>query len=105
MKNLLAHGAEVDGASVVSAAHDGHAEMVTLLLEHNPNIETSYLSEALELASSSGSTDIVKNLLAHGADVDGESVVSAADGGHVEVLNLLLKHNPNMETKYLSEAL
>lgn len=97
-KLLLARGADVNAARgaytdlLSRAATNGDAELVSMLLARNANIDDSL---ALNRA---GNKAVVELLLAHGADLHGRDWIGrtpledAAAGGRVEAMAALLVH-------------
>lgn len=79
-----------------------------LLLKHNPNLNVASQkgNTALIIACYGyGAAPVIKELLAHGADVQaanavgGNAVTAAAESGDVEVLGILLDHGGNPNSK------
>jgi len=84
---------------LVLASHEGHIEIVRLLLANNAvvNLQDDNRGSALMAASASGGLEIVNELLSAGADKDAKRKVDfstalyfAASGGHVEIVKRLL---------------
>lgn len=87
------------------AAHEGHEEVVTLLLKQ-PKIKLNTLSNlgesALLEAAGAGRNSMVQKLLQAGAKVDVQGahlytpLMAAAQSGHLEVVKLLLQHRADV---------
>ena len=104
-KLLLSKGASVSKGEngwspLMAAAQEGHTEVCKLLLETGKaNIEeiSPDGNTTLRLAASKGFASTVELLLSIGAKVDTKDnqgftpLLSAAQGGHTEVCNLLLE--------------
>ncbi|KAH6649318.1 ankyrin repeat-containing domain protein [Chaetomium tenue] len=110
LQMLLARGARVDapeGYPLQAAALNGHAEIVTLLLDHgaHPNAFSTKIEAgtALQAACTSGNTDVAKILLARGADPRygagdfTNPLIAATSNGYGDAVELLLQHgaDPN----------
>ncbi|CAN1245782.1 Protein VAPYRIN [Linum grandiflorum] len=84
----------------------GRADLVQLLLEFGPDVESRGRSGStpLEVASGSGESLIFELLLAHGASTERSKTSSwgpihlAAGGGHVDVLRLLLTKGARVDS-------
>jgi ankyrin repeat protein/GTPase SAR1 family protein len=118
---LLAHNthAQVDLQSnegytaLMVAAQNGQVKLATKLVqEHGASVHVGLQQEysswtALMEASKSGSIDIVKLLLEHGADDLGWALVPAILNKHNDIIELLLKHGAQVDDKnwsiYLSQ--
>ena len=80
----------------------GHAEVVSLLLQHNADVQIKTTTVGrcvpLHFASLGGHANIVQLLLEHGADINALSswnnspLFMASGEGHPEVVRILLKH-------------
>jgi outer membrane protein assembly factor BamB len=88
------------GEAIWSAARKGDAKAVEALLAKGAdvNAKTSYGVTALWLAAYKGHRDVVQQLLRHKADVNVRDGIwgstplgMAVDGGHVEIVRLLLQ--------------
>jgi ankyrin repeat protein len=120
--HLRARGAFVD---ICTACYLGELELITKLLVDDPTLAnrvseyvTYYLGSGSPLrnAAASGHLDIVRLLLARGADPNlpeegiapqGHALYSAAANGHYEIARLLLEHgaNPNPAVESSGDAL
>jgi ankyrin repeat protein len=111
VRELLARGADTrrrraSGAHVLDgAAQDGHAEVVELLLRHDPgllNLPGFGERTALMAAAINNRLEVVRVLLAHGADPtlresEGTRALDwACQCGHQAVAEILLKHDPKL---------
>ncbi|MEX0940883.1 MAG: ankyrin repeat domain-containing protein [Candidatus Babeliales bacterium] len=102
VKLLLDHGADIDIQDTPS--DQDYLEIVRLLLA-TANITTYYRDTPLHWASFNGHTEVVKLLLANGADIDikdnnGHTPLHLAlKKGHVEILQLLEKAAEEKKTK------
>lgn len=105
---LIAHGAEVDARAdqeltpLMIAAMEGHVEVVQMLVNQGGQVDSRNFKEKvtpLWAASKLGRVDVVKTLLALGADasfVDGEgktALQSAHTAGHTDVVQVLKNHD------------
>eukprot|EP00929_Paragymnodinium_shiwhaense_P065413 TRINITY_DN32794_c0_g1_i3.p1 TRINITY_DN32794_c0_g1~~TRINITY_DN32794_c0_g1_i3.p1 ORF type:complete len:3306 (+),score=813.23 TRINITY_DN32794_c0_g1_i3:143-10060(+) len=106
---LLAHGAAADAVSksgrspLYAACQHGQAETVDVLLQHvGARSETDRSQPGLTpiiAATRAGNADVVRRLLAGKADAGARisggwsAVHLAAQGGHLDVLETLLKHD------------
>jgi ankyrin repeat domain-containing protein 17 len=103
---LIGHKADLEERNdegytpLMEAAREGHEEMVALLLFHGADINaiTEETQEtALTLACSGGCYEVAKFLLDAGADANLGSastpLMEAAQEGHLELVQLLLKAN------------
>lgn len=103
---LARHGANLDvrddhgRTPLIIAAHGGHIDAVRRLVAAGADIDAldSQRYDALTVAAVRGDGDMVKALLALGADpgqitspYEGTGLIAAADRGHVEVVNALIK--------------
>jgi ankyrin repeat protein len=122
LAHLRARGAYVD---ICTASYIGDAERVKQLLDEDAglaNRASEYVSyyacsgTPLRNAAAAGHIEIVKLLLAHGADPNlreegiaprGHALYSAAANGHHEIARLLLEHGayPNPEVESSADAL
>lgn len=83
---------------VMQAARHGHANIVSLLLQHQLDINAtnSFGASALTLAARGGHLQVVRLLVEAGGDINGSSqceytpLMTAAQHGHDAVLRLLL---------------
>ncbi len=106
VKMLLDHKANPHNYRAITyAAGYGHIEVVRLFIE----AKSCFLNEALFEAASSGKKGIVKILLDAGANPNGwrditNTLVSAAENGHTEVVRLLVASG-KMENEYVEKAL
>lgn len=85
------------------AAHEGHAEVVKLLLRHgvDPN-----KSSALALATSMGKLEATRVLLEAGASIERvctrnqmDALFNAVDRGEATVVGLLIEYGANLESR------
>ncbi|KAM0541390.1 hypothetical protein ACHAPJ_013263 [Fusarium lateritium] len=100
---LLQRGAniktgELKGNGLYVAALKGHADILRVLIEEGADVEqkTGSFGTVLQVASYYGHGDIVEILLDAGADVHAkgssrDAFHAAAEGGHQEIIMLLLK--------------
>ncbi len=122
LEHLRERGAYCD---ICTACHIGDLDRVRELLDEEPSLAnrvaeyaTYYLGSGAPLknASANGHLEIVKLLLAHGADPNlpeegiaphGHALYAAAANKHVEVAKLLLEHGafPNPEVESSADAL
>lgn len=99
---------EVNYEMLQEAAIHNQQAVIQILLDDGVNINTRGRSRtcALFLAASQGCVSMVRFLLDHGANaslyddvigepVQGEPVQGAAQGGHLEVVKILLEHGAN----------
>lgn len=90
-----------------TAATEGHADIVKLLIENgmHPGLADWFGTTALHLASGRGHTEVVEILLSKGADPNvknnqsGTPLHLAADGGHLEVARILIKAGADIDAK------
>jgi ankyrin repeat protein len=98
------------------AAKEGHAEAVSLLLEHSADVNAKDGTGKAPLiwAAFQGHADIVKLLLDHGADVDSVDESNSAAAGntalhfaclkdHIEVVKVLLDHGAQVNLQNCAE--
>ncbi len=86
--------------ALISAAEDGHLDVVGLLLEHGAHVH-AVDDLALRFAATKGHRDVVRLLLEHGADIhagDDLALRWAARYGHSGVVKLLLEHGADVHT-------
>jgi ankyrin repeat protein len=122
LAHLIARGAYVD---ICTAAHMGNLDRVKELVEQDPSLAnrvSDYISyylgsgSPLRNAAARGHLEIVRFLLAHGADPNlneegiaphGGALHAASAGGYFEVAKLLLEHgaNPNGEVESSADCL
>jgi len=100
---LLDKGADIEIANadgvtpIISAAENGHADVMRLLIERGANINARTLSDSTALikASAANQIEVVDTLLRFGADVTaldkwGQSAFDvAAEKGHAAVVSML----------------
>lgn len=121
VKLCLSHGAdpnrnlfEEDKTALAAVAETASIEIATLLLEHGAEIKNS---AAVVAAAIAGKTDMVRFLLAKGADVDemgiyhpydkrceervGSALHQAARKGHQDIVALLLREGADVNLKDL----
>ena len=106
---LLKHGAQVDlqndagESALIVAAQNGQAKLATKLVQEygaSVGLKNKHSSwTALMEASESGSIDIVKLLLEHGADDLGWALVLAILNKHNDIIELLLEHGVQVDDK------
>jgi ankyrin repeat protein len=122
LAHLISRGAYVD---IWTAAHLGNLNRVKELLDEDPSLANKisenygyYLGsgDALHNAAANGHMDVVKLLLARGADPNlrqenfaphGHALYSAVYNRHYEIAKLLLEHGayPNPEVESSADAL
>ena len=115
------HETTEEGESLLSlACSAGYYELAQVLLAMRANVEDRGMKgdcTPLMEAASAGHTDIVRLLIAHGADVNAQSssgntpLMYACAGGHEEVVRVLLEagahvedHNENGHTPLMEAA-
>jgi len=101
------HETTEEGESLLSlACSAGYYELAQVLLAMRANVEDRGMKgdcTPLMEAASAGHTDIVRLLIAHGADVNAQSssgntpLMYACAGGHEEVVRVLLEAGANVE--------
>ena len=110
VKLLLAHGAKLHGGELAKAAwaenQDESLAMITALIEAGADVNSphaDYGFTALFRASARGNKNSVKLLLAQPGikldvtNIDGDSaLMAAAENGHAEIVELLLKAGANV---------
>ena len=100
---------EVESTALVSAASEGHVDIVRLLLDKRADIEASYNGEtALVCAAYWGHSDVIRLLLHKGANIEanysgGTALCWAAGRGHSDIVRLLLDKGANIEAKIIDE--
>ena len=85
-----------------TAAANGHAELVSYLLEHGADLEGVVLNgdSPLAMAVTSGHADVVRLLLDHGAKVNaGFYLHRACDCEHTHIARLLLDHGADVNRR------
>ncbi|XP_067003505.2 ankyrin repeat domain-containing protein 17 isoform X3 [Anabrus simplex] len=112
VRKLLTEGRSVhetteEGESLLSlACSAGYYELAQVLLAMHANVEDRGIKgdcTPLMEAASAGHVDIVRLLIAHGADVNAQSssgntpLMYACAGGHEEVVHTLLESGANVE--------
>ncbi|XP_025832280.1 ankyrin repeat domain-containing protein 17 isoform X2 [Agrilus planipennis] len=112
VRKLLTEGRSVhetseEGESLLSlACSAGYFELAQVLLAMHANVEDRGIKgecTPLMEAASAGHLDIVRLLVAHGADVNAQSssgntpLMYGCAGGHTEVVKFLLEHGANVE--------
>ena len=122
LAHLMARGAEID---ICTAAHLGDLNRVKALLDQDPSLANRlsdycgyYLGSGAPLrnAAAKGHLEIVRLLLARGADPNlpeegiapkGHALYAAVYNRHIEVARLLLEHGayPNPEVESSADAL
>jgi ankyrin repeat protein len=110
VKLLLANGAKFHGGELTKAAlagnHDESLAMVTVLLQAGADVNSRHDSfTALHWASYKGNQNTVKLLLAQpglkldDTNIDGRTaLMAAAEQGHAEIVEMLLKAGANAST-------
>ncbi|KAL3278379.1 hypothetical protein HHI36_013707 [Cryptolaemus montrouzieri] len=101
------HETSEEGESLLSlACSAGYFELAQVLLAMHANVEDRGIKgecTPLMEAASAGHLDIVRLLVAHGADVNAQSTTGntplmyGCAGGHTEVVQFLLQHGANVE--------
>ncbi|KAK9891834.1 hypothetical protein WA026_016633 [Henosepilachna vigintioctopunctata] len=101
------HETSEEGESLLSlACSAGYFELAQVLLAMHANVEDRGIKgecTPLMEAASAGHLDIVRLLVAHGADVNAQSTTGntplmyGCAGGHTEVVQFLLEHGANVE--------
>ena len=101
---LLESGVDVDtednkhhATALMWAAHEGHPDIVRLLIEHGAEINKRKATSetALWFAAQKGQLEAMKVLVQHGADVniidreDGSALDIARNNGHLEIVDYL----------------
>lgn len=113
VKELLAAGADVNaantygGTALAFASDKGHAAIVDLLLERgaNPNTkDTFYQATPLTWAVMHGHLEVVRSLLAKGAQGESEALTIAASQGKSDIVKAILERG-KLGPETLSEAL
>jgi len=94
------------GAPLHVASRHGHAEVVSLLLQHNADVNLRYTTfgdwTPLHFASALGHANVVQLLLEHGADINTQNIYHAtplsfaSQSGHLEVVRLLLRNGADV---------
>ena len=91
-----------------ACASVGYADCVTFMLQEG-NVDVHDANdEAIRLSSNGGHVDVVRLLLAYGADpgaIDSEALRNASANGHLSVVELLLHHGAVDPGARNSEAL
>lgn len=99
---LLANGARLYPDALVVAAGKERLDVVNFLLENgaDPDAYEETSNSALCRAVSSGCTDIVKTLLANGAEpeISPEALVAAVRSGRSEIVRILLANGARADT-------
>jgi ankyrin repeat protein len=113
VKELLDAGADVNaanayGGTALSFAVDrGHTAVVDLLLERGADVNAKdrfYGARPLDWAAGDGYADIVRALLAKGAQGEAEALTAAAGAGHGAVVKVILDRG-KLGPEALSDAL
>ena len=113
VKALLDKGVDVNtkfryGATALSYASDkGHVEVVKLLLERKANAnvkDTFYGATPIIWAAQKGHAKVVEALLDAGAEGRDDALGIGADGGHLELVQMLLAKG-GLKPETMSEAL
>lgn len=125
LEQLLEQGvtvrSELEGTTALyTAAREGHADAVMLLLEHGASVnvtESRFGNPPINAAAERGHTSVVRSLLQEGADVNARNLKDftplflAARKGHTDVVRLLVKagaevgHNANFDGNILTAAI
>ena len=95
---LRANWEDVNSQQLLEAAIEGDAELVLTLIDSGENINsTSTLGySALALAVRNGNVNVVSTLLDHGAEIFDRDLNEAAKVGHAEIVIDLLAHGANV---------
>lgn len=113
VKELLAAGVDVNaankygGTALAFASDKGHTAVVDLLLERgaNPNTkDTFYQASPLTWAVMHGHADVVRSLLAKGAQEEAQALATAAGEGQSAVVKVILERG-KLGPEALTEAL
>lgn len=113
VKELLAAGVDVNaanaygGTALAFACDKGQTAVVELLLERGADIharDTFYGSSPLDWAADHGHADIVRTLLAKGAQGETQALMAAAEKGHGAVVKVILERG-KLGADALSDAL
>jgi ankyrin repeat protein len=113
---IITHAMDVNvqyrdqGAPLHLASVLGHTGVVSLLLQHNADVNircTNYANwKPLHFAASHGHAKVAKLLLEHGADVNAQTeyqatpLWSAAQGGYLELVQLLLRNGADVHIRH-----
>ncbi len=93
------------------AAENGHIEVVELLLKHGADLSVTDArgNNILHIACNQGEFDVVKYLLSlNSVDINSRGrekstpVIVGAQKGHIEVVELLVKHGADLSTLSVS---
>jgi len=101
IKVLLAAGADIHAstdAPLYCAAQNGHLDAVRLLVTLGANTS----SGALRTAAEENQAEVVRYLLAAGAEIDtpwGDAMSAAASGGHTQIVRILLAAGANIHNR------
>ena len=116
VNQLIMHGAYIDETgpddvtSLLSAAQNGHAEVVRVLLKNGANLSrpsSKFCCDALVLASQNNHLEIVVELLNAESDVNAQdpngptALMQAALAGHLEVVRFLLEKKAEVNKQRL----
>lgn len=113
VKELLAAGVDVNaanaygGTALAFAADKGHAAVVDLLIERGANInarDSFYGSTPLAWAVRHEHLEIVRTLLAKGAQGESEALIRAATEGRNAVVKIILERG-KVDSEALTDAL
>jgi ankyrin repeat protein len=113
---IVTHGEDVNAecgrhwSPLHAASHQGHADVVCLLLDHGANVNSrkGFRRIPLRIAYDRRHIEAMRVLLEHGADVDmqmdnifGTLLHDASYHGQAEIVHLLLRHNANVNARSL----
>ena len=110
VKLLLKHGAEQDiNWAITNAIFDKHAEIIHIFSELGAQVDEDWLNfyqDPLVEAIKEGDADVIKQLLAHGAKLDSEWVVSEAiQNEQTEIIQILLEHGAQVNDNLYEEGI
>lgn len=106
---LIDHHADISETTLFSALRRKHCDIARFLLNQPFELTSKNTEErtALMEASASGCIEVVKELIARGADINrittakrykgSTALFLAIDGGHIDIVKLLLEHKADTE--------